>query len=255
MSKAFVYDSIGLIDATIEDGTYNPGTGVFTPGAVITNEERFNDQSISFAVSGFDLNEMEEFDVESSKAADVIAVYFSADEADDLLLYATDVDDSPGTSPVVTTPLMTSLVAGWNVFTFTELTKRYWFLRASTGTIAGLCEIIIGKKYDFEQVFSSGGEEDDRPDGIRIEKSVGGIEYSRKLHDLKSEWVGSWQGLSASERTNLRNIKTALSGNFLKFLYCDGSAYHWVRMSPDSLRIRNDGGVYSTRIQMIKQLA
>lgn len=114
---------------------------------------------------------------------------------------------------------------------------------------------MIGHKYNFEMKLVAGGEEGDQF-GVQEDGSVGGIEYTKKLHEPKADWVGPWSGLTAAQKSNLESFKSDVGGPFLKFLYYDESSYHWVRMSRDSLRFRNQGGNrWQTAIRMRKQLA
>ena len=85
MAKTFYYDSGGLLEATINDGTYS-GTG-WSDGATMTNEERLVDQSIATAVTAFDNTDALKITFPTSTALDFIALYFSAAETDNISLY------------------------------------------------------------------------------------------------------------------------------------------------------------------------
>ena len=51
MAKTFYYDSVGLLEATINDGTFSGSS--WSDSASMTNEGRLVDQSIATAVSDF----------------------------------------------------------------------------------------------------------------------------------------------------------------------------------------------------------
>jgi len=51
-------------------------------------------------------------------------------------------------------------------------------------------------------------------------------------------------------------MRNSLYGSHKKFLYYDGSAYYYVRMSDDSLRFKEVAyGVYDTSIKLTEQLS
>ena len=51
-------------------------------------------------------------------------------------------------------------------------------------------------------------------------------------------------------------MREAVDGAHYKFLYYDGSAYNYVRMSGDSLRFKEIAyGVYDTTIKLTEQLS
>jgi len=257
MAKAFIYDSIDLLECTIDDGVYAPGgpptfTIAAPLGSKITNRERLIDQSIGLACSDIILNDCFRMSFDSAVAVSAIALYFSVAETDDLeILYGTIPGEISGTALSMTA----TFAIGWNVFTFTEATKQYWFLRSSTGGIDNLREMVLGKKYDFEQQLLQGGIIGDDP-GVNVLTSHGGIEFANKKHDPKTRWAERWGGLSASEKTNLESFRDDVGINYKKFLFYDETNYHWVRMTPDSLRFTNEAGKvsYSAPITLIEQL-
>ena len=51
-------------------------------------------------------------------------------------------------------------------------------------------------------------------------------------------------------------MREAIDGARYKFLYYDGSAYYYVRMSDNSLRFREIAfGVHDTSIELVEQLS
>ena len=234
MAKSFYYP---VATATITDGNRDEvangaTTYTFTSGDTVTNEHRISDESIGLAISGFGSDDVLRFDLGASYACDVIAIYMSASDTSDMELYYGSSSTDMGTSatmPITTTPPMTDTFStGWNVRTFTEATKQYWFVRAS-GDIAP-SEIIIGKKYDFDVNFDLNNTESDIS-GSDVITSYGGNEFSNKRHSQKATWSWSWSNISSAMKTSLDTMKTAVEINRLKFVYYDETNYHYVRMS------------------------
>jgi len=262
MAKAFIYDNIGLLEATLTDGSHavNGAEGQFNPDATLTNEERATDQSIGLAVSAWAQNDMLRIDLGASPGEpDTIAVFFNALENDNIKIYggahATDLDTS-----VELLSWITAFTANtWIVSALSAGDYQYYFIRSSSaGGLVGLCEIIIGKIYTFEEQLLQGGIIGDDP-GVNILTSQGGIEFANKKHDPKTRWTDRWGGLSASEKTNLESFRDDVGVNYKKFLYSeDGTTgpFHWVRMTPDSLYFTNEAGKvsYSAPITLIEQL-
>ena len=86
--------------------------------------------------------------------------------------------------------------------------------------------------------------------------SHGGEEYSNKRHDGKRFWNFDLRYCSSSYKTSLETMRNSLYGSHKKFLYYDGSAYYYVRMSDDSLRFKEIAyGVYDTSIKLTEQLS
>lgn len=260
MAKAFIYDSVDLLDGTLTDGTYvvNGGTN-FVPGAALTNEERAIDQSIGLAVSSWAQNDMLRIDLGASPGTpDRFAIIFNATEDDNLKVYA----GAHATDLTVSTEVLSltsQFVANvWTVSAFDTSpgNVRYYFIRSSSaGGLVSVLEIIIGKIYTFEQKLIQGGRIGDIP-GVDILTSHGGIEYSNKRHNPRTQWSNMWKGLSSTNKTNLESFRSDVGINHKKFLYYDGSSYHWVRMTEDSLIFTNEVGKvsYSAPITLIKQL-
>ena len=249
MAKSFIYDSIGFTESTITDG--NTSGGTFSSSDTITNESRATDMSISTAITAFGIVNTIRFDLGSSKSADIIALYFSATETSNLTLYA---HASSATDAGTSIEVMTStFTAGWNVFDFSSTSNRYWFLVATSGSIDNLTEVIIGTKYDFDVNFDLSnklGEEF----GTDIITSYGGNEYSNKRHDSKTTWDWKWSYLTSGQKTSLDGLNSSVQ-DYKKFLYYDGTDYHYVRMTKpmDFTEVAPD--IYSTAFSITEQLS
>jgi hypothetical protein len=243
----FIYDSIDLINASVQAGTMSGTT--FTPNSgAVTDEIRMNDQSIGSDVTSFDYNDAVRFDLGSSKAADVFAIYQSAEDNEDYKFYGSDSPTATG-SEINDTSLGS---AGWNYFTFSA-TKRYWFIESGATIINYISEIIIGKKLDFE-VSEDVNIEHGVDHGVDLQKSYGGVEYAIKRHASKKKWKLTWSNISNTFKSDLESMRDTLSGNYQPFVYYDGSSYHWVRMTGlEFAQVAYNR--WSTSITLVQQLS
>ena len=263
MAKSFIYP---VATATITDGTYgttaNGGTTyTFASGNTVANEHRISDDSIGSAVSsyGSSINDTIQFDLGGSYACDVIAIYLSAASVANLELYYSSSainmgsDSSDPSVPLTTSPVMsTNHDAGWNIRTFTEITDRYWYVRATGGDITP-SEIIIGKKYDFDINFDLNNKTDEEF-ATDIITSYGGNEYSNKRHDSKTTWDWKWSYLTSGQKTSLDGLNSSVQ-DYKKFLYYDGTNYHYVRMTKPMKFTEVAVNTYSTAFSITEQLS
>jgi len=226
MAKTFYYDSVGLTESTLNDGTYSSGPDEFTDGTTITNEERVVDMSISTAPTDWATSDALQFNLGSAKDVSFIAMYFNATETSDISLYADD--SASGTLDNTAVDITSSFSVGWNISTFSSLSKQYWVLNAQSGAIEGLTEVILGEKLEFEN----------EPDiGIATQEifatdlntSYGGVEYANKRHDPKTTWQLNFSNISTAFKNNLVRFETEVT-NYKKFVYYDDSSYHYVRL-------------------------
>ncbi len=245
MAKALIYSFKALNTATID-----------AQAGTITDLSRIHDQSIGSAISSFDLNDVIRINFGSAKTATAAALYFNAAETDDIQIHGGNNADMSG---AVLLHTFTTFSSGWNAASWSNSTGyQYYFLKASSGSITGLCEAVLGSKYDFEMQWTSGGEMGEDYSGVKVNESAGGQEYATKLHESKTSWSNQWNGLSSSQKTNLETVRDNTDGPFLKFIYSESGTtgpLHWVRMSADSFRFRNNGGNrFSTSIKIREQL-
>jgi hypothetical protein len=74
--------------------------------------------------------------------------------------------------------------------------------------------------------------------------------------DGKRFWNFNLRHVNSTYKGNLETMRNSVYGSHKKFLYYDGSAYYYVRMSNDSLRFNEIAfGVYSTKIKLTEQLS
>ena len=248
-----MYDSAGTVDATMSAGTTVGAAYTDTPAAV-TNEAFANDQTINDIITDFGDDDAIRFDFGASISARYIAVYFSAEETDNLDIYAGDhattMDDDQGKLISHTD----TFAAGWTIIDITaSKAGRYWFVVAD-GAISNLTEVIIGTKLDFAWNPDLGGTTGDVY-GVDLVTSYGGYEYTNKRHDVKKTWSWGWSDLSEAFKDNLATMRQAIDGNRLKFIYNDESSSYWVRMSANSLNMKEDTYLaFSTSVQLTEQL-
>ena len=232
MAKTFYYDSVDLLDATLNDGTYaNPSGGVYTfaDGATITNEERAIDQSISTAMTSFAVNDALQFNLGSAKAVDFIGVNFTAIDTDNLELWH-DTSAS-GALEAKSVAMTATFPIGWTFSEFTSSAKQYWTLVAINGTITGLSEVIIGSKLAFE-VNPDVGIGEQSIFGTDINTSIGGNEYAIKRHEPKSTISMNFSNISETFKNSLQTFESHVQ-NYKKFIYSeDGTTgdFHYVRL-------------------------
>lgn len=227
MAKKFYYDSVDIINATIQAGTYNSSTNVFSAsGSAITNEHYINDQSLSGVVTGFSDEDMIRIDLGSAKTASNIALYNgSSKEFDDLFVY----HSSSATGSLTLKLELNTTFAGWNANDLTSSGNfRYWFLRSEDSDYSGLSEVILGTPLEFENEPDMGIATQEIF-GTDINTSIGGVEYANKRHEPKTTWQLNFSNISQTFKNNLVSFEQSVT-NFKKFVYYDDSSYHYVRL-------------------------
>ena len=226
MAKIFYYDSVGLTESTITAGTHSSTTFTVSASAV-TNEHYIIDQSIGQAVTSYDVNDMIRIDLGSSYSGSVDFLLHhnksAADETDNLGFY----NASSATATGSLTHLDTTTTPGWNIQNISN-SNRYQFIESQEGGFAGLTEIIIGTKLTFENEPDIGIAQQEIF-ATDINKSYGGVEYANKRHNPQSTWTLNFANISSTFKGNLASMESDVT-NFKKFVYYDGSAYHYVRL-------------------------
>jgi hypothetical protein len=229
MAKTFYYDSVGLLESSINDGTKTSGPDDFSDASTITNESRIIDQNISLASTDWANTDALQFDLGSAKTVNFLALYFNATEGDDVsLYYSTASDTITGTAVDITDEIS----SGWTVSAFSNQSKRYWILASeSGGGITGLTEAIIGGKLEFEMNPDVGiGEQEIY--GTSLVRSLGGAEYANKLHDPISTISMNFSNVSSTFKDSLQSMEAQVT-DYKKFIYSeDGTTgpFHYVRL-------------------------
>jgi hypothetical protein len=225
MAKTFYYDSRGLLEATINDGTFSGSS--WSDSASMTNEGRLVDQSLATAVSDFNNADALKITFSSAKSLDFIAVYFSASETDDLALYR---EVSAG-SYVSIKALTSTFSAGWTIGEFGSASSTNWHLASTSGDIENLTEFIVGSKLAFE-VQPDVGIGEQEIFGADVQTSIGGVEYATKKHEPKSTFSFNFSNISQTFKNNLQTFEQSVQ-NYKKFIYSeDGTTgpFHYVRL-------------------------
>tara|TARA_R110000824_G_scaffold396908_1_gene599060 strand:+ start:485 stop:1270 length:786 start_codon:yes stop_codon:yes gene_type:complete len=261
MAKYFIHPNANLYSADPVGGDQTGGTNNFAADSTsATDETRLTDISIGTAAGMPAQYDTVQFDLTASgNTIDSIAVHSTAEDADNIDWYANDSATTNAFATGITGSSMTTINAGWTVKTGVTVSSaspatRYYYMRQSAGANNTLTEVILGTQLSLTNVALSGSE--GKINGNKITASQGGKTYSKKRHDGKKFWNFSLKFVSSSYKTSLETMRTATAGSHYKFLYYDGSAYYYVRMSDDSLQFKEVAfGVYDTNIKLIEQLS
>ena len=249
MAKAFYYDSGGLLEATVNDGTLSSNN--FSDADTMTNEERLIDQSIATAVSGFGNTDAFKITFPTSTALDFIALYFSAAETDNLS-FQREVATNTYAS---VSNISTDFVVGWNIAEFSSASSENWAI-SPTGDIANLTEIITGSKLEFEINPDIGILESDNF-GVDLTKSLGGVQYALKRHNPIQTITLSFSSISNTFKTSLQSMQDDVQ-NFKKFIYSENGTtgpFHYVRLEKPMQFKEVSSQRFSVNISLIEQLS
>ena len=255
MASYFIYDSINQYrsDNTVSEGQMtDSGTPTFSTSDTLTSHERANDENIGTTISGVADRDAIEYAVGSSATADAAAVYFTGDDgvsSGTILTFFIDTDrtslPSKGTISAVSG-------AGWAVADLTETTGTKFFTEFN-GSVTNVSEILIGKKLNFEiepdvNVQSSINYQNE------VQRSLGGVEYALNVNQGQEVITISFQNISSTFKSNLITMQDALKGEATKFLYNDGSSFHWVRLDKPMTFTEIADGRFSTQIVLRQQI-
>ena len=255
MASYFIYDSINMYrsDNTVSEGQMtDSGTPTFSATSTITDHERASDQNIGTIISAVADRDAIEYAVGSSVTADAAAVYFTGDDgvsSGTIMTFFIDTDraslPSKGTISAVS-------AAGWAVADLTETTGTKFFTEFN-GSVTNVSEILIGKKLSFEvepdvNVQSSINYQNE------VQRSLGGVEYALNINQGQEVITISFQNISSTFKSNLITMQDALKGEATKFLYNDGSSFHWVRLDKPMTFTEIADGRFSTQIVLRQQI-
>ena len=249
MAKAFYYDSGGLLEATVNDGTLSSNN--FSDADTMTNEERLIDQSIATAVSGFGNTDAFKITFSTVTTLDFIALYFSAAETDNLSFQRAVSTNFYASSANIST----DFVAGWNITEFSSASSQDWLL-SPTGDIANLTEIITGSKLEFEINPDIGILESDNF-GVDLTKSLGGVQYALKRHNPIQTITLSFSSISNTFKTSLQSMQNDVQ-NFKKFIYSENGTtgpFHYVRLEKPMQFKEVSTQRVSVNISLVEQLS
>ena len=256
MASYFIYDSINMYrsDNTVSEGTFSGTT--FTASDSLTNHERVADQNIGYAISGVAANEAICYQVGSAVSADALAMRFSddcgvgiQDGSENTIRFGTALD---GLSGAVNFGSGAN-VASWRIKTFTEVTSKTKFCVEFNDAQNNISEILIGKKLSFEvepdvNVQSSINYENE------VQRSLGGVEYALNVNEGQEVHTISFQNISSTFKTNLITMQDAIKGEAKKFVWYDGSSFHWVRLDKPMTFTEIADGRFSTQLVLRQQI-
>ena len=261
MASYFIYDSINMYrsDMTDSEGVMtNSATPTFSTGTTVTSHERASDQNIGTAISGLADLDAIEYAVGSTATANSAAVYFNADDgisSGTIMNFFIDTSRDSGGSGLANKGTISAVsAAGWATTDLTETAGTKFFVEF-TGSITDnvITEILIGKKLSFE-VEPDVNVQTKRDYGTSVQKSLGGVEYALNTHDAQEVSTISFQNISSTFKTNLLSMEDDLKGQSKKFLWYDGSSFHWIRLDKPMTFTEIADGRFSTQIVMRQQI-
>ena len=255
MASYFIYDSINMYrsDNTVSEGQMtDSGTPTFSASDTLTTHERANDQNIGTTISGVADRDAIEYAVGSSATADAAAVYFTGDDGVSSGTIMTFFIDNDRTSLPSKGTISAVSGAGWAVASLTETTGTKFFTEFNA-SVSNVSEILIGKKLSFEvepdvNVQSSINYQNE------VQRSLGGVEYALNVNQGQEVITISFQNISSTFKSNLITMQDALKGEATKFLYNDGTLFHWVRLDKPMTFTEIADGRFSTQIVLRQQI-
>jgi len=252
MSSYFIYDSINMYrsDNVVSEGTSDGTT--FTAESAITDHERSSDQNIGTIISAVVNNDGIQYAVGSTATANAAAVYFTGDDnissgtsANFHISGNTTIGASKGTITAVS-------AAGWATTDLTETAGTKFYI-IFAGAVTNVSEVLIGSKLSFEvepdvNIQSSIDYENS------IQRSLGGVEYALNVNPGQEVTTIGFQNISSTFKTNLTTMQDALKGEAKKFVWYDGTSFHWVRLDKPMTFTEIADGRFSTQLVLRQQI-
>jgi len=253
MASYFIYDSINQYrsDNTVSEGTFSGTT--FTATSAVTDHERASDQNIGTIISAIAANDAICYQVGSEVTANAVAVYFTGDDGvvangDEMTIYSgTALDGLGGADSFASTH------SGWVVNTFTEVTSKTKFCVEFNETLTNISEILIGKKLSFEVEPDVNIQSSIDYNNIK-NSSMGGVEYVLNVNPGQEVTTIGFQNISSTFKTNLTTMQDALKGEAKKFVWYDGTSFHWVRLDKPMTFTEIADGRFSTQLVLRQQI-
>jgi hypothetical protein len=254
MASYFIYDSINMYrsDNDVNEGTVSgtSPTQTFAESDVITNHERSADQNIGTTFSAINSGDTIQYAVGSSATADVAAAYFTGASGGS----GSIIRILSGTSGSITNleTIAVATEAGWKVGDLTETTSDKFYVKF-LNAVSNVSEVIIGKKLSFEiepdvNVQTSIDYEN------QVQRSLGGVEYALNVNPGQEIITISFQNISSTFKTDLITMQNALKGESKKFLYYDGSEFHWVRLDKPLVFTEVADSRFATQLTLRQQI-
>ncbi len=253
MASYFIYDSINQYrsDNTVSEGTFTGTT--FTATSAVTDHERASDQNIGTIISAIAANDAICYQVGSEVTANAVAVYFTGDDGvtaggDEMTIRTgTALDGLGGADSFASTH------SGWIVNDFTEVTSKTKFCVEFNEALTNISEILIGSKLSFE-VEPDVNIQSSIDYNNEINTSLGGVSYVLNVNPGQEVTTIGFQNISSTFKTNLTTMQDALKGEAKKFVWYDGSSFHWVRLDKPMTFTEIADGRFSTQLVLRQQI-
>lgn len=241
MAHRLYFDNVGTSTATLNDGILIEGVdeapnGImsFSDAATLTNESRAIDRSTTLDITswgsasgdnGEKRNDALQFDFGTSQTIDFVALFFNTAETDSIRVS----HDNASTGEVT---LLTNQTADftqkWNIINLTQTSNRYWYVEATSGTLAGITEIFFGTEFvlpiDGDSITTQ------VPFNSFVSSTYNNTEFSNKIDTELREWTIKIPIITEADKTSLELLQTNYS-NLYTFVYYDDSVYHTVRLA------------------------
>tara|TARA_R100000329_G_scaffold35941_1_gene33768 strand:- start:167 stop:937 length:771 start_codon:yes stop_codon:yes gene_type:complete len=255
MASFIVYDSINMYrsDNDINEGTLSGSspTQTFAESNVIDDHERSADQSIGTTLTAINSGDTIQYALGSSATANCGAVYFTgASGGSGSIIRFLKGDSGSITNLETITP---ATEAGWKVADLTSSTSSKFYAKFLNTPISNVAEILIGKKLNFE-VEPDANVQESFDSQNTILRSLGGTEYALNTSDPQKIFTITFGNISQTFKNDLITFMESVKVEAKKFLYYDGSNYHWVRLTGPLTFNEVADSRYSTSIQMRQQI-
>jgi len=255
MASFIVYDSINMYrsDNDINEGTLSGSspTQTFAESNVIDDHERSADQSIGTTLTAINSGDTIQYALGSSATANCGAVYFTGASGGSGSIIRFLKGDSGSITNLETISPATE--AGWKVADLTSSTSSKFYAKFLNTPISNVAEILIGKKLNFE-VEPDANVQESFDSQNTILRSLGGTEYALNTSDPQKIFTITFGNISQTFKNDLITFMENVKVEAKKFLYYDGSNYHWVRLTGPLTFNEVADSRYSTSIQMRQQI-
>jgi len=260
MAHKLYFDNVGTSSATLNDGILIEGideapNGVmsFADAATLTNESRATDRDTINAITswgsangdnGEKRNDALQFDFGASKAIDFVALFFNAAETDSIRV---SHDDAATGAVTLLSNLTADFTTKYNIRSFTQASNRYWYVEATSGTLAGVTEIFFGTALDLP--IDGNSITTQVPFSSFKSSTYNNTEFTNKIDTELREWTISLPIITEANKTSLELLQSNYS-NLYTFVYYDESAYHTVRLAKPFSFNQIATNTYSTTITL-----
>jgi hypothetical protein len=262
MAHKLYFDNVGTSSATLNDGILIEGVdeapnGVmsFSDAATLTNESRAIDRNTTLDVTswgsasgdnGEKRNDALQFDFGASKAIDFVALFFNAAETDSLRI---SHDDASTGAVTLLSNQTANFTTKWNVRSFTQASNRYWYVEATSGTLAGVTEIFFGTEF----VLPIGGDSitTTKPFNSFTASSYNNTEYSNKIDTELREWKIKIPLLTSTDKISLESLQSDYK-NLYTFVYYDETNYYTVRLNKPLAFNQVATNIFSTTLHLLE---